>query len=302
LHATATARNARCLRLSSDGTSPLRSEPRVATAAKRWCSVSHYFSRCRRLEPIQRTFLRTERIGSAGSFVRSRPDSNRRPPCGLPAWSPDRNQNARPIARPPPRGLPTWSDAQIPRATIRSSSDGDKPRRDEERFAYARWLRLSSDGDEPRRNVRRYQEKQAGETRTGIAFRPGETRTGIAFRQATRRNKDRHEKQGQALRFDRLRNAFIAWALHARAIRPALPVSSPTTSPRFSLLAILHFRIRYHACPCFPDGDGASGRCVESLLRLGDSSRVICADRSCSLPSLCTEWIEGKAMRRVASV
>ena len=48
MHATATARNARCLRLSSDGTSPLRSEPRVATAAKRWCSVSHYFSRCRR--------------------------------------------------------------------------------------------------------------------------------------------------------------------------------------------------------------------------------------------------------------
>ncbi len=152
-------------------TRTLRSEPGVATAAKRWCSVSHYFSRCRRLEPIQRTFLRTERVGSAGSFVRSRPDSNRRPPCGLTAWSPDRNQNARPIARPPPRGLPTWSDAQIPRAIIRSSSDGDKPRRDEERFAYARWLRLSSDGDEPRRNARRYQEKQAGKTRTGIAFR-----------------------------------------------------------------------------------------------------------------------------------
>jgi hypothetical protein len=57
------------------------------------------------------------------------------PPCGLPAWSPDRNQNARPIARPPPRGLPTWSDAQIRRAIIRSSSDGGKPRRDEERFA-----------------------------------------------------------------------------------------------------------------------------------------------------------------------
>jgi len=63
-----------------------------------------------------------------------------------------------------------------------------------------------------------------------------------------RTNKD---KQGQALRFDWPRNAFIAWVLRARTSRLVLPVSCSTTGPRFSLLAILHFRVRYHACPCF---------------------------------------------------
>ena len=76
----------------------------------------------------------------------------KRPPLGSPAWSLDRNQNANSYATPPPRGLSTWSDDQIAHATIRSASDGDKPRRDGELARLACWLRLSSDGDEPRRN------------------------------------------------------------------------------------------------------------------------------------------------------
>jgi len=57
-----------------------------------------------------------------------------------------------PYATPPPRGLSTWSDDQIVHATIRSASDGDKPRRDGELARLACWLRLSLDGGEPRRN------------------------------------------------------------------------------------------------------------------------------------------------------
>ena len=37
-------------------------------------------------------------------------------------------------------------------ATIGSSSDGGKPRRDGGRVAIARWLRLPSDGGKPHRN------------------------------------------------------------------------------------------------------------------------------------------------------
>lgn len=68
----------------------------------------------------------------------------------------------------------------------------------------------------------------------------------------------RKEKQGQALRFDGTRNAFISWVLRAKAIRPTLPASSPTTGSRFSLLAVLHFRIRYNACPQFSISSGST--------------------------------------------
>ena len=37
-------------------------------------------------------------------------------------------------------------------ANVGASSDGGKPRRDEDRVAIARWLRLPSDGDKPHRN------------------------------------------------------------------------------------------------------------------------------------------------------